>query len=506
MPSEERRPEGAQDRDSTPDEWDVVVLGGGPPGENAALYAIQGSGRTAVLVESERVGGECSFWACMPSKALLRPVEVLDAARAVPGVPVGERLDVDAVLARRDAFTHDLDDSSQVEWAKGAGIDVVRGRGRLAGERTVEVSTSSGTRTLRARHAVVLATGTTANIPDVPGLREALPWTSRDATNLHEVPGRIAIVGGGVVACESAVWLRALGAEVTLLVHGPGLLTRLEPAAGELVAARFAELGITVRTGARVERVERAESGPAITGHVHGGAVTVVVDGEPLVVDEILVATGRTPASADLGLETIGLDGSALTGPGYVPTDAHHTVPDVAGDWLYAIGDVTGRALLTHQGKYHARIAGAVIAARAEGRSLDGPDAGRYRNVVDGADGAAVPQVVFTDPQVAAVGLTTREARDRGIDVEVIEYDLGAVAGASLLRDGYRGRAIVVVDRAADVLVGATFVGPDVAELLHSATVALVGRVPLSTLWHAVPSYPTVSEVWLRLLEARADR
>jgi pyruvate/2-oxoglutarate dehydrogenase complex dihydrolipoamide dehydrogenase (E3) component len=506
MPSEERRSDGAQDGDSAQDVWDVVVIGGGPPGENAAAYAISGSDRTAVIVESERVGGECSFWACMPSKALLRPVEVLQAARAVPGVPVGEQLDVDAVLARRDAFTHHLDDSSQVEWAKGAGIDVVRGRGRLTGERTVEVSTTSGVRTVRARHAVVLATGTTASIPDVPGLREALPWTSRDATNLHEVPGRVAIVGGGVVACESAVWLRALGAEVTLLVHGSGLLSRLEPFAGELVAARFAELGITVRTGVRLERVERAEPGPAVTGHLHGGPVTVVVDGESLVVDELVAATGRTPASADLGLETVGLDDAALTGPGYVPTDAHHTVPGVAGDWLYAIGDVTGRALLTHQGKYHARIAGAVIAARAEGRSLDGADAGRYRNVVDGADGAAVPQVVFTDPQVASVGLTAREARERGIDVEVVEYDLAAVAGASLLRDDYRGHAMLVVDRASDLLVGATFAGPDVAELVHAATVALVGRVPLSVLWHAVPSYPTVSEVWLRLLEARADR
>jgi pyruvate/2-oxoglutarate dehydrogenase complex dihydrolipoamide dehydrogenase (E3) component len=487
------------------DAWDVIVIGGGPPGENAAQYAIAGSDRTAVIVEAELVGGECSYWACMPSKALLRPVEVLDAARAVPGVPVGDRLDVAAVLARRDAFTHGLDDSSQVSWAKATGIDVLRGRGRLAGERTVEVATAGGTRTVRARHAVVLATGSRPTLPDVPGLREALPWTSRDVTNLHEVPGRVLLIGGGVVACEAAVWLRALGAEVTLLLTGAGLLSRAEPFAGALVAQRFAELGIAVRTRVRLHRVERADAGPAVTGHVHGGEVTVVVDGEPLTADELVVATGRVPASTDLGLETVGL--GDIRG-GRVPTDAHQTVP-VPGDWLYAVGDVTGRALLTHQGKYQARIAGAVIGARAEGRRLDGTDGtagasfSRYRNAVDGADGAAVPQVVFADPQVAWVGLTARQARDAGIDVETVEYDLGAVAGASLLRDGYRGRALLVIDRATDTLVGATFAGPEVAELLHAATVAVVARVPLAALWHAVPSYPTVSEVWLRLLEAR---
>jgi pyruvate/2-oxoglutarate dehydrogenase complex dihydrolipoamide dehydrogenase (E3) component len=481
------------------DVWDVVVVGGGPPGENAAQYAIQGSDRTAVIVEAERVGGECSYWACMPSKALLRPVEVLDAARAVPGVPVGERLDVEAVLARRNAFAHDLDDSSQVEWATTNRIDVVRGRGRLVGERRVEVSTGTGTRVLTARLAVVLATGSTARLPDVPGLPAALPWTSRDVTNLHEVPGRVAIVGGGVVACEAATWLAALGAEVTLLVAGRRLLERTEPFAGEMVVERLAHKGIRVRFGTRVERVERPDAGPAVTGHRHGGEVRLRIDGAESVVDEIVVATGRTPATADLGLETVGLQPGGM---GFLPTDAHGEVAGVDGGWLYAVGDVTGRALLTHQGKYQARIAGAVIGARAMGLPLDGEEAWRFRNRVDGSDGAAVPQVVFTDPQVASVGRTEREARDAGLEVRVIDYDLGAVAGAALQRDGYSGRARLVVDERAGVLVGVTFVGPDVAELLHAATIAVVGRVPVTTLWHAVPAYPTVSEVWLRLLEA----
>jgi len=479
--------------------WDVVVIGAGPPGENAAQYAIAGSDRTAVLVEAERVGGECSFWACMPSKALLRPAEVLAAARALPGVPVGEYLDVEAVLARRDAFVHGLDDSSQVSWAAGAGIDVVRGRGQLAGERTVQVWAGGSVRTLHARHAVVIATGSTAALPAIPGLRAAMPWTSRDVTNLHEVPDRVAVIGGGVVGCESAVWLRALGAQVTLLVSGDRLLPRTEPFAGESVARRFAELGIEVRTGITVERVHRPDAGPAGVGHPHGGPATLVVSGAPLVVDEVVVATGRVPNSTDLGLETVGLGRADLDGPGYLPTDRHLAVRGVPGEWLYAIGDVTGRALLTHQGKYQGRIAGAVIAARAQGLPLDG---GRFRDQVDGADGAAVPQVTFTDPQVASVGRTEAEARAAGVDVRCVEYDLGAVAGASLLRDGYTGRAKLVIDRPAGVLVGATFVGPEVAELLHSATIAIVGKVPLDSLWHAVPAYPTMSEIWLRLLES----
>jgi dihydrolipoamide dehydrogenase len=181
---------------------------------------------------------------------------------------------------------------------------------------------------------------------------------------------------------------------------------------------------------------------------------------------------------------------------GYLETDDHMTVVG-AGEWLYAIGDVCGRALLTHMGKYQARIAGDVIAARAERRPLDGA---RYRDL---ADHDAVPAVIFTDPQVASVGLTEASAREKDLDVQALEYDLGKVAGASLLRDDYAGRAKLVVDRATDTLVGATFVGADIAELLHSATTAIVGKVTLDTLWHAVPAFPTVSEIWLRLLETR---
>ena len=481
------------------DTWDVVVVGGGPPGENAGQYAIAGSSRTAVIVEAELVGGECSYWACTPSKALLRPVEVLDAARGVAGAAtaVAGGIDVAAVLARRDAFTSHHDDTSQIEWARRAGIDVVRGRGRLAGEKTVVVTSSDGSeRTVHAREAVVLATGTTAAIPDIAGLRSALPWTSRDVTNLCQVPRRVAVLGGGVVACEAVTWLHGLGAEeLTMVERSPALLAKQEPFAGQMLARRFADLGVTVLTGTVVDTVTRPAAAATGTGRLHGGPATLTAGGQSIEVDEIVVATGRTPASAGLGLESVGLD----VGPshGFVPVDDHLNVVGVDGTWLYAVGDLCGRALLTHMGKYQARIAGAVIAARADGRPLT--DLG-HRDI---ADHDIVPAVVFTDPQVASVGLTEAAARQKGIDVEVLEYDIGSVRGAALLRDGYRGRAKLVVNRAADTLAGATFVGSDVAELLHSATVAIVGRVTLAALWHAVPSYPTISEVWLRLLESR---
>ena len=456
--------------------YDVVVIGGGPCGENVAERAVRG-GLSVALVEEQLYGGECSYWACIPSKALLRPVELRAAAHRIPGLRVDE-LDVEKVLARRDWFVGNWDDAGQEKWVVDTGIAAVRGHARLTGVRSVEVLGGDGSTTaLTANHAVVVATGTTAAVPPIPGLAEAKPWTSREATSLHAVPRRLAVLGGGVVACEMAQAVKGLGAEeVTILERGAGLLGRMEPWAGELVAAGLRAAGVTVRTGTQVTEVRR-----------NGGEVTVTLqDGGTVVADEVLCALGRRPATTDLGLETVGLE------PGtYLAVDDALQVQGT--DWLYAAGDVNGRALLTHMGKYQGRICGDVLAARAAGR----PD-GHLRAT---SDHACVPQVVFTDPQACSVGLTEAEARDRGIDVRVVSYELGHVAGASLQGDDYTGRAALVVDEARRVIVGATFVGPEVADLLHAATVAIVGEVTLDRLWHAVPSFPTVSEVWLRLLE-----
>lgn len=312
-------------------ETDLIVIGAGAVGENVADRASQGVLDT-VIVEAELVGGECSYWACMPSKALLRSPQILTAARAVPGAAeaaTGE-LDVAEVLKRRDAFTSDWSDEGQVRWLENAGIDLVRGHGRLSGEREVTVT-------------------------DAEGL----------------------------------------------------------------------------------------EAG----GHLE--------------VDDTMLVRGF--------------------------------------DWLYAVGDVNGRAPLTHQGKYQARAAGDVIAARARGERVRDETWGAH---VATADHSAVPQVVFTDPEVAAVGLTEAQAREREVHARTIDFELGQVAGASLLRDGYDGFARMIVDEDRRVLVGVTFVGPDVAELLHAATTAIVGEIPIERLRHAVPSYPTVSEISLRLLES----
>ncbi|MBC7302424.1 MAG: NAD(P)/FAD-dependent oxidoreductase [Nocardia sp.] len=475
-------------------EYDVIVIGAGPAGENAAAYAIAGSDRTAALVERELFGGECSYWACIPSKALLRPGAVLGLGAAMPGVRTSGP-QVAEVLARRDAFIHNHDDSSQVEWTKSAAIDPVRGAGRLIGERLVEVDTAEGVKTLRARHAVVVATGTTAAVPDISGVREALPWTSRDATNLTVVPRRVAVIGGGVVACETATWLAGLGAEqVTLLVRGDRLLPRNEPFASELVLRGLRDTGVvTVRFHTEPLLVSRRDPEDTGVGRIHGGCVTVVLDDGELEVDELVVATGRTPATANLGLDAVGLE------PGYLDVDDQLTVRGVPGDWLYAVGDVNHRAALTHMGKYQARVCGDVIAARAEGKPLDG------LRFTASADHQQVPQVVYTAPELAAVGLTEHEARTAGHAVDTVELDI-SVAGSALARDDFHGRAKLVIDTAEDRLLGATFVGPDMGEHLHAATIAVVGRVPLDTLWHAVPAFPTVSEFWLRLLEAWREK
>lgn len=450
------------------DVYDVVVIGAGPAGEVVA-GDLSDRGRSVAIVEANLVGGECSYYACMPSKALLRPGQLLAEVARVPGVAesVTGPLDVPAVLARRDEIIHNLDDSAQLPWLEQRGIELIRGCGRLDGERRVSVDG----RTLEARQAVVIATGSTAAIPPVPGLVEARPWTNREASTADSIPDHLIVLGGGAVGVEMSQAYAWLGAAITLIEAEQRLLPLEEAFAGEELAAALAAQGVEVRLRTRARVVERT-----------GATVRVdLSDGSSVTGDELLVATGRRPNTIGLGLETVGLEPDAA-----IAVDAQLRVPGTS--WLYAIGDVNEIAALTHMGKHQAHQLVATIAACEPPRS---------------PRSAPVTRVVFTDPQVASAGLTLAAAQDHGLDARAYDVPTASTAGASFHGRGTPGTCRIVVDEARGVIVGATFTGTEVAEWLHAATVAIVAEIPVDALWDAVPAFPTRSEIWLRLLEAR---
>jgi pyruvate/2-oxoglutarate dehydrogenase complex dihydrolipoamide dehydrogenase (E3) component len=461
----------------------VIVIGSGPVGESAAERAVRG-GLTVAVVERRLVGGECEYYGCIPSKALLWPMELAAAVGRMPGPELSGPIDADAVTARRDEFVFHYDDSGPARDLEHYPATFVRGQGRLAGPLRVEVTGPDGdVQALQARHAVVLATGSDPVVPGVPGLAEARPWTNREATAVEKAPQRLAVIGGGPVACEMTQALQSLGSrDITMLVRDGRLLPRTEPFAGELLAKSFQEAGIDIRFGHSAARVQRPVAG--------GPVIVEVDDGSRIEADEILVATGRRPVVRDIGLESVGIEPD-----GPIAVDSSLRATGVPDGWLYAVGDVNGIIQLTHMGKYQARVCGDVIVARAKGQPDDGP---ALRDI---ADGRGAPQTIFTDPEICAAGRTEAQARADGFNVRAVEVDMSSVPGAQLQADGYTGRAKAVVDEDRRVLLGVTIAGPGVNDHLHAATVAVTGEVPLDRLWHAVAAFPTVSEFWLYLLQ-----
>lgn len=447
-------------------EFDVIVMGAGPAGEVVA-GRLADAGEKVAIVEPHLVGGECSFYACMPSKALLRPAALRAEVARVPGVAEPGELDAGAILARRDEVIHDLDDSEQIPWLEERGVELFRASAEITGEKTV----MAGTEELTARKAVVVATGSTGMVPPIPGLAEAHAWSNREVTTTREVPRSLIVLGGGVIGVEMAQAWSSLGTEVTIVEGLDRLIGREEEFASEEVTEALRAHGVEVRTGVKAAEVNRNGEGPFRLE---------LEDGSSIEAERLLVGVGRRPNVEGIGLESVGIevDGKAIEVDSHLRAGGH--------DWLYAIGDVNGRAMLTHMGKYQARVAADNILGKDVTATRDTPQS---------------PRVIFTDPEVAAVGYTLADAEDAGIKAVAVDVSTAGTAGASFHGRDAAGTSRLVIDEEKETVVGATFVGPDANELLHAATIAIIGEVPLHLLFDAVPAFPTRNEIWLNLLQ-----
>ena len=478
--------------------YDVIVIGAGPAGTGTAARVVRG-GLTALLVESELVGGECGYWACVPSKALLRASEAIESAEAIGGarqrlellvqkygVSAKPKIDLEGVWARRDMFTHELKDDFMVNNRHHLGIDVTHGFGRISGVKKVKIKDwhSGGVVEVEARHAVVVATGSAPIIPEIDGLKYARYWTPREGVSAKEVPEHLIVLGAGAVGTELATLYNQLGSKVTLI--GRKVLPKIVPEAGKMVQESLERAGVSVKMGSTVTKVTRA-----------GKIVTVTLSDLSVVEGtELLIATGRRAQTAGMMLEKVGAPSEGAS----IEVDDSMCVLSVPEGWLYAVGDSNGRAMMTHIAQYQSKLAGGSIVAKVKGTYETEIAAQEWDRLTAKPTGLAIAQSVFTDPQVAATGLTSEQAQVRGIKTRVVSAKMSA-PGVWLHADAYQGWAQWVIDDG-NRLVGATFVGRDAVELLHASTMAIVGKLTLDQIWHVTPPFPTMSEIYTTLSEA----
>ncbi len=450
------------------DSFDVVVLGMGPGGEVAASRLVAAGSQVAV-VERELIGGECAYWGCIPSKTLLRPPDARSDAGRAAGLAEPD-LDWPALRDYRDEMIRHLDDTKQIHGYEQQGVAVIKAAGRLAGRGADgRLRVEAGERTLDTAH-VIVATGSAAVRPPIDGLDDVAVWTNREATTLTEIPDRALVIGGSAVAVELGQFLARMGSRVTIAERGERLVNREEPRVGELAREALEADGIDVRVGRSARRVTREANG----AHVE------MDDGSTIDVDVIVLGTGRRPRTDDIGLDTVGIDVAASDRPG-LPVDEQCR----AGEGLWGVGDVTGTAMFTHVAKYQGRIAADAILGKPRRASYDG-----------------IPRVIFADPELAAVGLTSAQAADAGIDVAATELDLPeSIARPWTYEQQPRGTLGLLADRDRGVLVGAWAVAPLAGEWIHTAAMAIRAKVPLDTLRDQVAQFPTYTEAYLSALD-----